>query len=362
MTNPISLFQKPSKPVYLKAGLYGGTGSGKTYTAGKMAIGMVKSLKSKKPVTMFDTETGSDFLIPMFEEAGIELLVIKSRSFAKLVQATDEAEKISDVFIIDSIAHVWDEAVEAYKTKKNRKFIQINEWGEIKAIWGKFTKSYLNAKQNIILCSRAQDITENSVDEKSGQKDFSKIGERMRGEKYMGYEPSLLIRMESIQDLKRNKVTHMAYVEKDRTANMTGESVAEPTFESFQRVWDAYDHDGESEGIDDADSVSTFDDPDYSFEDMKQRRLSATESIKNIFIKNDASGSGSEEKKKRLDLLEKFFGTDNWVDICQDMPVKVDIKKLEEGVNALDAYFTKEKGISVEEAKKQLLNKKKGTK
>src|ERR1700752_117247 len=104
----MSLFQEPNKPVYLKMGLYGNTGSGKTYTAGKIAIGMAKALKSKKPVAIFDTETGSDFLIPLFEKEGIKLVVIKSRSFAKLVEATKEAQQIADVFIVDSISHVWE--------------------------------------------------------------------------------------------------------------------------------------------------------------------------------------------------------------------------------------------------------------
>ena len=335
MQNPTTLFQKPNKPVYLKAGLYGGTGSGKTYTSGLMAIGMVQSISSKKPVTMFDTETGSDFLIPMFEKAGIELLVIKSRSFAKLVEATKEAEKISDVFIIDSIAHVWDELTEAYKKKKNRQYIQINEWGEIKNYWNNFTKAYLNANQNIILCSRAQDITENSVDEKTGQKDFSKIGERMRGEKYTGYEASLLIRMEAIQDLKKNRMTHMAYVEKDRTANMTGMAIAEPTFESFQKVWDSYEHKGQYEGIDNDDSTKHIADPDYSVEDQKKRRSVVTEDIQNMLVKY-VPGMGAKDKQMKLDLLEKVFGTANWVKITQDYPVLVSVESLEEGFLKLE--------------------------
>lgn len=334
MANPLSIFQKPNKPVYLKMGLYGNTGSGKTFTAAQFAIGAVKSLDSKKPVVMFDTETGSDYLTPMFEAAGIELLIVKSRAFSKLVEATQEAEKIASFFIIDSIGHVWDELIAAYKKKKGRKYIQINEWGEIKEYWSAFTKAYLNANLDIILCSRAQDITENSTDEQ-GQKDFAKIGERMKGEKYMGYEPSLLVRMEAIQDLGKNKVTHMAYVEKDRTNNMTGAAIAEPTFASFAPVWAAYDKKAAHVGIDNEDSTQHISDPDWSIEDRKRRRAIAIEEIQNILVRSFPS-TGQKDKQAKMALLREVYGTDNWVKLTEDIKA-VRLEDLEDGLPKLEA-------------------------
>lgn len=333
MTNPLSIFQKPNKPVYIKMGIYGGTGSGKTFTAGQIAIGINKALESKKPVVMFDTETGSDYLIPMFEKAGIELLVVKSRSFAKLVEATKEAEKIADVFIIDSIGHVWEELIEAYKKKKGRKWIQINEWGEIKEYWNNFTKAYLNSNTNIILCSRAQDITENYRDEQ-GKQEMEKVGERMKGEKYMGYEPALLMRMEAVQDLDKNKVKHMAYVEKDRTDHMTGAIIEEPTFESFKPVWDAYAHTGTHVGIDNDDSTAHIADPDWNIADRKRRRDIVLEEIQNTFVKY-IPGRGAAEQKAKLAILEKVFGTGNWTKISEDAQA-VKLEDLEAGVKKLE--------------------------
>jgi len=353
--NPLSLFQKPSKPVYLKMGLYGDTGSGKTYTAGLFAIGIAKALKSKKPVLMFDTEDGAGFLMPLFEKAGIEFNYVKSRSFKKLVEATREAEKSGSVFIVDSISHVWEELIEAYMTKKGRRFIQINEWGEIKTYWKQFTTAYLTSNINAILLGRAQDVTENTTSD-SGQKDFQKIGERMKGEKYMGYEPHLLIRMDKIQDLQKNIINHVAYVEKDRTDHMTGATVLEPTFEAFKSIWDAYDHTGVHTPIDTDDSVDHISSPDYSIEDLKRRRTIATEKIQNVLVRYISSTSNA-DKIRKMNLLKQVFGTDAWSEIT-DGPIHIQrVTFLEEGIDKLEAACKKETGISLADAKLSLKKK-----
>jgi hypothetical protein len=52
-------------------------------------IGLIKHLKelgvsyANKPAAFFDTETGSDWLIPLFEKAGIPLVVAKKKSVCR---------------------------------------------------------------------------------------------------------------------------------------------------------------------------------------------------------------------------------------------------------------------------------------
>ena len=94
---------------YLKMGLYGGAGSGKTFTASDIAIGLHKFVKAKKPIYFIDTETGSDFVLDKFEKAKIKLQVAKSRAFMDLVAGVDEAEKDGSIILIDSITHFWNE-------------------------------------------------------------------------------------------------------------------------------------------------------------------------------------------------------------------------------------------------------------
>ena len=140
---------KPAKNemAYLKMGLFGGTGSGKTFTASEVAIGLHKHIKSEKPVAFFDTETGSSFMIPKFEKAGIELCVFNGTSLKSLNQVIEEAEKECSILIIDSISNVWDEVTEAYKKKKKRSYIEIWDWKNIKDEWRqRFRTPFINSK------------------------------------------------------------------------------------------------------------------------------------------------------------------------------------------------------------------------
>jgi len=53
-----------NQTAYLKAGIMGFQGSGKTYTATRIASGLAKLSKKEKPkIAFFDTEKGSDFFV-----------------------------------------------------------------------------------------------------------------------------------------------------------------------------------------------------------------------------------------------------------------------------------------------------------
>ena len=82
----MSLLKEASAQMaYLKAGFYGIAGSGKTFTASLVAVGLSTLLKSDKPIAMADTETGSDFVRPrIFDPAGKKLFVSKTKAFLRL--------------------------------------------------------------------------------------------------------------------------------------------------------------------------------------------------------------------------------------------------------------------------------------
>ena len=140
---------------FLKAGLLGFAKAGKSYTASLIAIGLHRYIKSKKPVAFLDTETGSAYVLPMFKEAGIELLTAKSRAFVDLLDIGRKAASQCDILIIDSITHFWVELVKAYMLRMGRKRLRVQDWGPIKDEWQSYTDFYINSRLHILMCGRA---------------------------------------------------------------------------------------------------------------------------------------------------------------------------------------------------------------
>jgi hypothetical protein len=164
----MSLFETAtSTAAHLKMGIMGKQGAGKSFTAAKTAIGLVKHLRelgvayAGKPVAFFDTETGSNWLIPLFEKEGIPFVVARKRTFAELLEAVRWAEQNASVLIIDSITHPWRELQESYLKKKQRSFLQIDDWSVLKGPhgWQQFTDLFINSRLHIIMAGRAGDET-----------------------------------------------------------------------------------------------------------------------------------------------------------------------------------------------------------
>ena len=174
---------------YLKMGILGFQGGGKTKTAGKTAIGLYKYMQSKgidvsnRPVAMFDTETGSDWLIPDFKAASVPFIVAKRRSFADLLTVMNEAEAGASVLIIDSITHPWRELCESYMRKKQRTFLQMDDWAYLKGEhgWARFTDAFVNSRLHVIMCGRAGYEFEDYKDD-NGKRQIEKVGTKMKTE------------------------------------------------------------------------------------------------------------------------------------------------------------------------------------
>lgn len=326
---------------YLKCGMLGFQGSGKTYTAAKLAIGLAREVGNKKPVAFYDTETGSDFVKPLFDEAGIELLVAKTRAFKDLLAFMEEAEKTCSVGIIDSISHVWIELLEATQRALHVNRLLFHHWGGIKSNWRQFTDLYVNSKLHVMLCGRAKWEYDYEEDEE-GKKELIKTGTAMRAEAEMGYEPSLLLEMVRIRkseitgDPNAKGLIHRCYVIKDRTDTMNGAEIDNPTYEHFRPVLAKLAIGGEHLGVDTRRrSDELIDNRERERMDRKRRIAVALEEIKNIFIENDLSGSSKEATKERLAILKKCFGTGSWSAI-----EGMKLEEMETGLAALKLVFS----------------------
>jgi len=331
---------------YLKGALYGNAGSGKTYTASLLAIGISKheSNGKRKPVMFLDTETGSDFVIPLFKKNEVELQVAKTRAFKDLLEAVRVAEKEASVLIIDSQTHYWEEIQKAYKKAVGRKRLTIGDWGEVKAKWSEFTNLYLNSRVHIILCGRARDILDWETGE-DDRKELVKKGTMMATEKNLAYEPSLMVEMcrefidREDKRLEGRAWNHTGYVVKDRSGILEGKSFVNPTFNDIKPFFDYLNIGGKHLG------VYTDRESSEIFKDEEGRDVAWTKKTKAILMEEIKGafdiwlpGQGKEEKQKKATLSKEVFGTTSFLAI-----ENLSIKEIKEGMDKLNQKLQEKK-------------------
>lgn len=305
---------------FLKCGILGFQGSGKTRTATEIAIGITKLTKGKK-CAMMDTESGSDYMIPIFKKNSIDLFVHKGRAFKDAVDIISESEKAGfSVLILDSVSLIWTELMESYTKKLNRKNgLYFQDWAALKSEWRQLTDAFLNSNIHIIMCGRAAWEYEMDKNEDTGRNELLKSGTKMKAESEFGYEPSLLLEMERIPKpiqpgAKSKKKTsgwiNRCTILKDRTDLMNGKQFDYPTFKNFTPIIDFLNLGGEHIGVDTKrNSQEIFDSPDRSWTVEQKQRQIAIEELDSVLTKAGLGGTGKEEKLKRVQMLEKCFGT-----------------------------------------------------
>jgi len=296
---------------FLKCNLYGLQGSGKSFTAVEFACGLVESQKLTKPIGFFDTEGGASFLAENVQErTGMDMVGLRSRSFATLLDATAEAEKNCSIWIVDSATHVWRDLCDGYLRKVRRSRIRIDDWQPLKTEWAKFTTLVLNSHVHTIVCGRAGTEFKDIVNE-DGETKSTAVGMKMKAEGEFGFEPSLVFYMERVQEKTKggkHRVIHRATCEKDRFNEMDNAVIDDPTFADItphmKRL--AATHTGVSTKSNSEDLFDTNGDGAWHRE--KRRREIFCEKIKAVLIKAGLDGQGAEAKKERLAQLEKAFG------------------------------------------------------
>src|SRR5678815_1304176 len=320
----MALFKKSvSTSAYLKAGLLGFAGAGKTRTAAELAIGLVQYMRERKlkeaerPIFFLDTETGSDYIEPRVRKTGIELFSSKTRAFVDLKASVREAEKDASVLIIDSVTHFWREFCEAYQKKKNRTRLEFQDWATLKVEWGQFTDLYVNSACHIVLCGRAgyeYDFFEGA----DGKKELQKTGIKMKAEGEMGYEPSLLLLMERELNLETKRQFRVAHVLKDRFGVLDGKELCSdatggPTFEMFLPHIERLNLGGAHLGVDTTRSSADMFAHDGStrWQYERQQKTIALDEVKEEIVKM-FPGQSAADKKSKGDALEMAFGTRSW--------------------------------------------------
>lgn len=304
-----------TKP-YFKAGIQGLAGTGKTYTAAEIAIGLHKRLGSKKPVVMFDTEKASKFLKTKFAEAGIELMVRDSRSLADLKTTMGKLrDGYSDILIIDSISHVWEDTVESFKKKYNRTSLQFQDWGVLKPLWkAEFSDPLVRLPFSIIMCGRAGYEYENEINEQTGKREIYKSGIKMKVEGETAYEPDVLVLMERFEEVlgKDKKIYRQATIIKDRSTLIDGKVFMNPTYKDFAPVIEnMLDNPATNYQDEGSDSTGLFKNEEDKYQYINDKKI-CLEEIEGWLVKAWPS-VGASDKQKKMDVLEEVFSTRSWL-------------------------------------------------
>jgi ABC-type dipeptide/oligopeptide/nickel transport system ATPase component len=220
----------------LKMGLYGLSGSGKTFTALLIAEGLAQ-LTGKK-VAFVDTERGTDFYCKDVPERKIhprafEFDALYTRSITEATEAIKGLNPAEfEVVIIDSITHIWEAVRQAYSGRMTKAgTIPFHAWDKIKKPYKELINYLLNSPMHVIICGRQG----NEWAEDEETEELKKVGVKMKAEGETPYEPHILLQLESVKNPKHKLATITAFAEKDRTGVLAGQTIEWPCFDNIAK-------------------------------------------------------------------------------------------------------------------------------
>lgn len=310
---------------YVKAGFLGFHGSGKSYTATLLAIGVREFFGLEGPIAMFDTEGGGAFLAPSVRErTGCALIGVRSRSLDDLLLLGEEclAAEVA-VLIVDSITHVYREVCDSYLAEINRmrhgkdlaprRRLERNDWGAIKATFARWTEFHLNSRLHIITAGRAGYEYDFEEDPETGADELRKLPLlKWKTEAEFAFEPNLLVEMEVRKVAGGSGIRRVATVLKDRADQIDGMVVENPTFEDFRPHLEML-RPGAAAAVDTTlktvHGIGESGDGDWHRE--KRQRTILAEEIQGALLSRYPSMSAA-HKKARAALLFHVLETRSW--------------------------------------------------
>lgn len=194
--------------VWLKVLLSGASGSGKSYTAQRLAKGIADKCGSR--VAFIGTEGSRDLYYA--SEFDYDLLQLEDPyTIDKYMDAINEAiEAGYKVCIIDSLTHEWLWINDVHDKMPGNSF---QNWGKLKPKHREFMDKILTCPMHIIATSRSKDEWVLETDSK-GRQVPRKVGLGAQQDKNITYEYTVSLVIE--QD------THIAHADKDNTKLFDG--------------------------------------------------------------------------------------------------------------------------------------------
>lgn len=209
----MSAFQRATKKkAKLRLALFGASGSGKTYTALRIA----KGIGGK--VAVIDSERGS--ASKYSDRFDFDVVELDEQRIENYIGYINEAEKAGyEVLIIDSMTHAWQELLQEVE-----KIAQAQFKGNIWSAWSKGTPkqrslvdALLNFNGHIIATMRSK--TEWVIEQNNGKNKPVRVGMSPEQGKGIEYEFDLLIEITP---------EHYGNVLKDRTGKYQDKTIEKP--------------------------------------------------------------------------------------------------------------------------------------
>jgi hypothetical protein len=332
---------------FLKGGFQGNTGTGKTMTAALLLLALSIEKHDKAPVAAFDTEPGWQFVKPMFDAEGVDLIIKNGRHFKGLVESLREAKKQGCCgFSVDSLTHPWTELLQRFADKSGR--VPMHKFNQIKPMWNEYVVEFMDAPMHCIACGRLQwEMV--TMENEDGGYEVVRGDSKMKagGGESFGYEPHLLVEFthEQVRE-KSGKLAgldHVGFVLKDRARALNGSEIRFKDFRKYEKGMyrDVYASflphlealeiiSGAKIGLEDSKTLVPGGDAEFHRKKMKQAEL--LEEIKNT-IEMIYSGRDDASKRARLVLIEDVFGKRSWAWVENQ---KND--KLQHGLDLLQLY------------------------
>jgi len=324
---------------FIKASFGGFAGSGKTRTSAELIIGFYQKTGLKLPLLIIDNEKGSRFLVPMFNNAGIETYVKETTSLPDVLNALKMVQSGEVGFLfIDSLTKVWYQYVRDYRAKNNRNFMTLQDWGKILPAWQEtFADVFVNTSGNVVFTGRGGYTYDMEENDETKKKEFVKSGVKMKMAGETPFEPDLNIWMEICQEIGEDgkpKVWREALVMKDRSALIDGKTFNNPTFKDFEPVIDYLlgVEKGKVAKVSDESNIAPSE--NYDAQNRRERKEIEHEKIKATMLKNNIASSSKEDKQMMIAILEKFFGTVAWSEV-----EKLPSDSLEHGRIGIETMF-----------------------
>lgn len=348
---------------YVKAGMFGFGGTGKTFSATLLGVAIKRLFKLKGRIAIFDTEPGAQYVNPIVKAlTGEYLLGEAARSFSALLQFAKECDAADHpVVIIDNVTHPWRELCDSYLDQVNKARVNggksklarlgLNHWQVLKRRWAEFSDWFVTSPRHIIICGRAGYEWEHQLDDQTNQKELVKTGTKMKTEGEMAFEPSLLVELTRQREEKDDHVLYReAIVTKDRFGVLDGRRFEfhhqDDPEKALAAVYEAFKPHLEMLTPGARPQVDTEEQTDMQVDSEgrngwaqeKRHREILAEEIKGVLL-SQWPGQSAVEKKAKTDTLQFAFGTRSWAKVEQ-----TDSQELRNGLDDLKVMINKEYG------------------